>query len=373
MGKNYTQDVGQYRKTRNRKTLIRRCAVLAVLIAVSVAIALGSDLISDIYRLVDSKFPITFVGERLQNFARSGNSFIAVSDRQYMIYSDSGERISAAPHGFATPLISLSGENAVLYEAGGSNITLIENRKEKFQKTLTETIVSADVSNSGTFGIIVKDERYLSAFTVYDKGGNEKFRYSCADQLVSVKLAHDGKKAVLAALRSQEGILHTVVTGLNFSKEDPTFEFTVENSICLGLYKTNGGWSLLCDNKILFFDDNGMLTKEYELAEKTLAWAVSDTNNAKTIAVAVWRHGAYRIVKYSKDEEAECSAFSDEPRAIAIADGFSYALTDSNVYMFDKDGKEKNKAALEEQANAVVAVKNSAYAVSDYKVSKVKF
>jgi hypothetical protein len=370
MERNYPQDVEQYRKARNKKTLIRRLVVLAVLLAFSVAIALGSDLISDLYGLVGTKFPLSFSGERLQKFVHTKNSFIAVCEQQYIIFDDSGERIAAAPHGFANPQISFDGTWAALYEPSGSNITLIENKKEILQKSFTDKVIFADVSQSGTFGAITTDRRYLSAFSAYDKGGKEKFRYSSADQLTSVKFAPDGKRAVLAALRSDGGILQTVVTGINFNKEEPKFTFNVENSVCLGIYKTANAWGLLCDNKILFFDDNGKILSEYALAEKPISWAASDSG---VIAVAVWDQGAYKIVTYSKDKVTESSAVSDEPKAIAVSGDVAYAVSDHDAYEFDKSGKEKRRVALTTQVSGIVAVKGSLFAINDYQVSQIKF
>ena len=376
MEKNYPQNVEQYRKERNKKTLIRRLVILAVLLAVSVAVALGSDLISDIYGTVGTKFPISFSGERLQKFVRTKDCFIAVCEQQYIIYDDSGEKLAAVPHGFGGPQINLAAGNAVLYEPDGNHITLIENKKEILQKSLMDTIIAADVSGDGTFCALTTDERYLSAFVAFDKNGREKFRYACADQFIAVKL--DGKKAVCAALRSQGGILQTVVTGLDFGKEEPAFVFTAENSLCLGIYKLSNAWSLLCDNRVLFFDDNGKILKEYSLAEKPVAWAVSDANNAGAaasgvIVVAVWEQGAYKIILYSKDKEIGCSAISDAPKAVAVTGKATYAVTAGDAYMFDRNGKEKRKTALARQADGIIVVRDHLYAVNDYQVSEIKF
>jgi hypothetical protein len=166
---------------------------------------------------------------------------------------------------YAKPVLSLSKQYMIVYSQGEYTYTVNNTFTRLFTETLDYPITGITSSDSGMYAVITKNLQYRSVVYIYDKNFN-KISQILKDKLVlDVAFNNSGSELIITSVYNKDGDYRTEVITLNPSSNTPssTNEFNDTYGI-KAEYRSDGGFTLLCDNQLIFFNSKSEVVSTYE-------------------------------------------------------------------------------------------------------------
>lgn len=257
---------------------------------------------------------------------------VAGGSNIYLFNSSGKQTLSMQMH-YSSPHFSSSEKYLLVYDLGGNGYSLYNSFAKIHSEELDYPVSGAAVCDSGAYAIISKDREYNSSVLVYNKNfelteKNRKNKY-----VADVSLDKNGEELLIASFESENGEYYTEISA---SKVGSGKEyFTVKKS---GLFPVSiehnesGGFFIVYDNAIGFFDEEKKEIKQYDFHSMTLSRM---DITGKTAAVLLLDDSAEKknkliVFDVSGDTIYE-EDISGKINSICSADGYSYLLFDAEI------------------------------------------
>jgi hypothetical protein len=282
-------------------------------------IKLASDYVNSVHDT------ITYNVGNSQSFVdyRSG---IAVASREKLsIFSSGGREIFSSNHSFGNPTLEASNKYILLYDVGGKQYALYNSFSKVNEGVLDYSIYGACISESGTFALITKTDKYDSVVKVYLQKGTEYTYNFAGGRVCSVSLSKNGHNlAVLLMFADSDDIRTEIrlykVGESDYAKKDITFEgvpYEVKilnsgNIVAVG----NGG--------VNAFNSSLSMVGEYLCDEEIYAYAFGKDNVA--VAHLSDEAGKTNVAILNKRGKAEKTfEYSERIIDVAMYNGYLFA------------------------------------------------
>lgn len=171
------------------------------------------------------------------SFGSVSNSLYVLDETSYTVLSPSDADVQQSfAHGYSNPVVAVSGSYSLLYDQGGVSYKLDTAKDSVYLDKSENTILSADVSSSGSIILSTTSDEASSTICVYDKNLNLDFRYNVSYGYVTrVAIDSRGSRIAFAAVNSENAQLKTVVYTMNIDDEEPRAQFEYYSSSVLDL------------------------------------------------------------------------------------------------------------------------------------------
>lgn len=208
------------------------------------------EYVSSKYALSKSggSFPVSYDFNSAGDITYSNGSVLVSTETDLKCYNKSGNLIYSRIHGFASPIVKTSKVRTLIYGINNS-IYKIENAHEEVLSKKTEnnaSIICADISDSGVYAIATESNEDVAVVCVYDKNGNEIYKYHSANKYVSgVTVSENGQKICIVTLATKQAEFVSTLSIYDLDKTEVlaetelkgevvyTVEYTDSNNICV--------------------------------------------------------------------------------------------------------------------------------------------
>lgn len=186
----------------------------------------------------EKKFPVVLDSSENIDFGTVGSQLAVLNDTSFTVVNSKNAKIQFRDsHGFANPIMKISGDYAVVIDQGTNKYRLDTATENVYQDKSDNTILCADVSDSGIIVLATTSSEAKSEIVVLNKSLKEKFKYSINYGYVTAVAIDDSSNRIsFAAVNSENAKLKTIVYTMSMNDEKPRAEFIYESSTILDLH-----------------------------------------------------------------------------------------------------------------------------------------
>ena len=251
MASNQRENERRERKNRkeNKKRIILWIIIIAVIIALAVMKLLEVDF-SSIFSSIgngsgitesvsdDSNFPYHISGDGNAKLSVIGNKLAILNDTSYTVInaSNAQEKIKD-DHGYANPILRVSGGYSVLFDQGSNTYRLDSATENVYENSANGEILCADVSDTGVVAVATVSGIHKSSITVYGKSFNERMNYVIGGGYVtSIAISDNSRYVAFTVVSSENAKLKSTVYVMPVGYNEPEAKYEYIGSSVLDIH-----------------------------------------------------------------------------------------------------------------------------------------
>lgn len=366
-------------RRRRAKVLTAAAAVIAV-VCVVLQLILPVGIIENIQNLTaligSGGYPISLESSNTLNTVSRGTShYYVLTDTRINAFSGGGKEIYSYAHGFENPVLKTSETRAMVFDQGGSELFIYNLASLKGNLKTESEIITANISDSGTYAVVTQSESYASAVSVYDKNNRLVYEwYSSEDTVNNVAVSPNGKKIAVSAFSAASGNYKSKVSVLNFSSATPEFTEEYDGTLVLNLDTAHSsGFSVVTSGGVDFIN-----WSDYEKAVYENEYPISMFRSGSGGSAAVFSRESDRTdnriaVFSSKGKLKSEFEFKGIISDIQISGGHIYCISGTKIYLLDSDGAVLRSAECGFGAvRLAVTGSNLTAVITDNRIDKIK-
>ncbi len=326
--------------------------------------------------VVNTDSSITYDADPQVNLALYKGDLVVSGSSRFTLCDLQGNNRISEDSLFSNPVI-LSKEKYLLVYGLSENTYAIYNT---FSKLHTETfdypIVAAALSDEGMYALVTRTTEYRSVVYIYNKNFERVGAIYKDKYIVDVKFNSDGTKLLIVSTYSSNGNYCTEIVNYTPYSESASKTHNVENTMPIKTgYNQNGGYSIVCDNCIMFYDKDYNLISTFDFGTQILPLTVEITDKftvitysenlvGEDIKVLVFDENGSTVVNTSAKGAAKKTRTNDE---------YVYILQNGSVCRINNQDGSTVYYETEKNAHELLLVNNELLVVgfSDH-VSKLK-
>ncbi len=317
--------------------LVAVIAVLQFVLPVGIAENLG-NLIATVGT---GSYPIEIYGTETLNSVSKGAYYYVLTDTNISAFSNGGKKIYSEAHGFARPVLKTSETRALIFNQGGNDLTIWNLSGETNTLTSQEPIVTATVARNGNYAVVSESDKYAAVVSVYDKKDKLLYEwYSANDMVNNVLLSPNGKKMAVSTVNATGGVLKSKISVFEYDSANAVFSAEYSGEVAYSLEGSKKGFFVLKESGYDFYNWSEFNKSEYS-TEYKLAFSRKFNSGILLVFNRSSNKTDNRIVFVSnKGEKLFEFAFNGLIGDIAFYNNHIYCISDTNIYMLDKTGKQ---------------------------------
>lgn len=167
------------------------------------------------------EFPVIIKNEQVSDFASFSNNLAVLTKSNIIIYNNNGKKINTILHGYTNPVIKESPQRILTYDRGGGKLRVDTENTKIGDLTFSNSIITAELSQTGELVVITSSDRYACEIQVYDNTlRNITYRYLSTEVITSVSFSSDKKFLIGNSITSHNGILSCNLYQLDITTGD---------------------------------------------------------------------------------------------------------------------------------------------------------
>lgn len=315
----------------------------------------------------ENKFPYSLDNSDNVVLSNLGNNIFAVGQTSIVsVNSSNGKKSFSDDHGYANPILKTRGSYALVFDQGSNKYRLDSGDGNIYTDTVQNSILTGDVSGTGTVALVTTSSDSLSQILVYSKSLNEKFNYPVSSGYVTaVAVDESARRVAFAVVNSKDAKLQTVVYTMNIGDSEPKAQFEYEGSSVINirflssnLYVVGSDFIsviTLMKNEVKVFEQGSVKINSYTYNSSenlVVAYTAYDGESGNTLALVSSSGKIKHTVETNVDVKDITASSSD------VA-----ALTDSSVivYNFSK-GEIKIQYSVDDSYSSILQISSKIFA-----------
>lgn len=319
-------------------------------------------------------YPINLDSTQTLNVINHGSHYYVLTNSKFYSVNSSGKILLSFDHGFEKPILKTSDTRALLFDQNSNmayifTVSELENTVE-----LEKNIITANISDSGSYAFVLNSDKYASAVSVYNKKDKKVYEWFSAENTVNnIAISPDGDKIAVSAFNATSGKYKSTLSVLNFDSATPEYTQIFENTLVYDIDSRHSScFAIVNEHSLEFIDWSDFEKKQYSneygismlRATEDGYIAVFNRKNDKTDnCVAVFKKSGE--LEYQFDYKG---IISD----ITMSDGHIYCMGETEIYLLSDKGKVLRKASCGFGAVRIfVASSDSVAVITDNKIEKI--
>lgn len=363
------------RKLRFSFSAVAAAAVVIVILHLILPVGIFEN-VQNLTALIGSGgYPAEINSTEVLNAVSRGNYYYVLTDTRLNAYSNGGKEIYSYSHGFENPVLKTSKTRAMVFSQGGTEAYIYNLAELKNAVSTEKEIITANISDSGTYALVTRSDSYASVISVYNKSGKLVYEwYSSEDTVNNVAISPNGKKIAVSAFNAASGDYSAKVCVLSFDSATPVYTENYSGSPVYGIDSaSSSGFSVITENGIQFIE-----WSKYKKTEYKNDYTAAMFRSASGGSVAVFNRSSdktdNRIAVFnSKGKLKSEFEFKGIISDIEIRGGHIYCISDTYVYLLSENGEVLRKAECGFGAVRIsVTGTNSAAVITDNQINIIQ-
>lgn len=320
-----------------------------------------SALVSD-----EGKFPVLLDSSGEVTFDTAGNQLAVLSNVSYTVVNSGNANVQYSDnHGFANPIMRISGSYAVIFDQGTDKYRLDSATENIYTDRCKNPILCADVSNSGIIALATTSNDSKSEIVVHNKSLKEKLKYNVNDGYVTAIAIDDSSSRIaFAAINSENAKLKTTVYTMNINDEKPRAEFVYEDSAVLDLHFSSSDLYVVGSDFVSIISSLKDEKRVFEHGKIELVSYCYNSSDELVIAYADYKGSdehklAYITPSGKIKTEANAGAIIKD---ISASKSKISVLTSDDIVTYNTKGEEENRIAVDDSYSSILQLSSSVYA-----------
>lgn len=224
-------------------------------------------------------FPVLFSGDEVLGFEKTKDGFFVLTNNWFNSYLKDGKKVRGFSSEGSKFEYSVLNENVLLYETDSKGYVVYKNNKMLFKDVLKNDIVFGRIFKNGNFAFITKGEKYFCELLIFNKKNQQIFKWGCAEGLiVDFQIFDDCGGCNLVTLAVKDGVLKTFIYGINLKKTSgEKFKKDLGKVMPLEIKRIGSLNILVCDSKLFFVNDKGVVLKNIEFEKDLAGFTITDS------------------------------------------------------------------------------------------------
>ena len=363
------------RKLRISFSAVAAAAVVIVILRLILPVGIFEN-VQNLTALIGSGgYPAEINSTEVLNAVSRGNYYYVLTDTRLNAYSNGGKEIYSYSHGFENPVLKTSKTRAMVFSQGGTEAYIYNLAELKNAVSTEKEIITANISDSGTYALVTRSDSYASVVSVYNKNDKLVYEwYSSEDTVNNVAVSPNGKKIAVSAFNATSGDYSAKVCVLSFDSATAEYTESYSGSPVYGIdTMSNAGFSVITENGIQFIKWSKFQKEEYKND-----YSAAMFRSASGGSVAVFNRSSdktdNRIAAFnSKGKLKSEFEFKGIISYIEIRGGHIYCISDTYVYLLSENGEVLRKAECGFGAVRIsVTGTNSAAVITDNQINIIQ-
>lgn len=378
------------------KTDISPDSVKKILIGVCIALAAGLivfafanrdnltwDNISnwwtyDVLGNAGNGYPVNLIGAEVKsgNFAVNQGHVAYASDTSFVTLNSTGSEVANVQLRYSKPVMKSSGNRFLTYGIGTTGYQIQDFDGMLYSGEAEGAIYTADITSNGVYGIITEGSGYLSVLYVFNSNNNRIYKYSFSEYYInSITLNSDGSGCVACGITSDNGAVKTGVYVLDFTKEEPVSQYSINGDTIVDSDYLNDNRVVLVGQSSSYIIKRGeenYVTVKYD--SKTLAnYCFNSDTNSFALALSKSGDGRSCVIEIYNDNGEKTSSIDTDygAESISLYKGTVAILDGNTAYGFNSEGTQLYSCDTGTGSKRLILTSdNTAYVLS---VNQVRF
>lgn len=279
-----------------RKLLV---AVLVIAIILGLIFSFGRFKIDNIYYMSRDIAYMNSYSEKSANilnytkaqqsgdFCLYKNGLAVACNSEIKLFNATGRVTLTSGDIFANPVIAVSNKNLIVYDLGGSKLSVYNSFKRLRTVTFEGSIADVSMSENGNFAVAVKSQNYNSVIHLYDDSCEEIGSYSSNKYTVATCISESGKYIAVVGATASNGSMSAQLTVLKKNKGKIYTQIdmgTLTPYTCEML--DDDRIAVICSDRVCIYSFKGKLKGEYIYPDSRLSY-ISSSNESLSLLFEV--------------------------------------------------------------------------------------
>ncbi len=385
----YDEEIAEDEKNdrgfRSRVTL-RYVRYLLLLIMVMVALiflfANRDQITGDNFRRLFAKINMSFSGSMEDDgevqFETADNGktvvfkdgFAHTTVEKLVVTDRSGSEFQEVQLGYRHPILSANEKYVMVYDSGGTGIMIADSFSVLFEKTMENSIITADMAADGSLVVVTEGDGYLSKVYVYDSAFKEVYNYKSLNRYVlDAALAPDGDSLAVSCMNIDGSDIVSEILYFELSEDSMQWNVSFEEQPCIDLsVKDDGSICGIFEWGMVSLDEDGEEQGRFDLQNQSLqCYSMRDgASNVFVVSAAETGDGTVIICDENCAEKyrVELDFYAGK---VDYVEGNIAVLGTQACGVYNRDGDELWRTVPERAVDIMLMGKNTVVVVSDMK------
>lgn len=292
---------------------------------------------------------ITFEKADYYGFEKYGDKIVAAYRDSIVIYDDKLNAEQTISSAGSDPIVKTSGDNMIVFYPSDKKAVVKTNKEEKTINT-GYYILNADITSNGYYAIITEEKGFKAQVAVYDKKGNEVYKWHSSDcYITDVDISDDGKMMVITELAPLENSFESRVMLFNFTDSKPLAQIVKNDTTVISAQFTDKRKiAIVGDTKSSVHNLDGSLIWEEAYPSKQLfTYNINGDNIILALGntASATENVSVNVYSLSGNLKGQFH-YNGEVLGIDIADNGILVYGKRSLYLISEGGREKRKLDL---------------------------
>ena len=316
---------------------------------------------------------VTFENQSVVDAALFKGELAIVGSSNVALYNSAGSKTFDYRSGMSDPALVATDKYMLAYDIGGTKYSIYTNLTRVLDAEEDSVIENASMAKNGAFLITKRsrDAKYIVA--LYDADFRNRANYKRPRFVSDAAISPDGKRIVIVTIANSGAALTSKMEMYDFAGEEPVATFDGTGFLPIRIsYFDDGSFAVICDTRIIFFDETGNVITTFYPDNGQIACSDS---GASSLCVAYSGSATGFVTELmifdTKGNSIYNMKVDQKLFDVSHCDGYIFALGTGGAYRFSRADKSIARADCDPEARTVVAADNFAVVVSGSAASAV--
>ena len=388
-----TVDMEDFRRERNKLKSRKRTKRLIILLAVA-AVAAGIFFTKGLWipkleGILDKphetivndsteqagNFPLDTGDSTVRQLTRLDGSIVSADASHITTYDTNGKMRESIYHGCGSPEVRSSGKRMLCFDFGGTGFKLYSKSGLMFEKQMNGTVLLGSIASNGNVAVVTEDSRYVVSVNVYDKNGEDVYRWSNGDRILDVCFTNDGSGLIVTTFGASGGKLSSVVHRIDMTRSGSVSDSDRIEGFILRTCETKDGniWAV-GEDRLWLLSQSCRPLAGYEFTTEPVSF---DLCGESACAACSNVSGGNSIYVFNADDlELKPKVIENSSgsiKKVRCFDGMAFILSSDKLDAYGADGSLVSTAAVSNDHSDFVYSENAAYFIDRHEISKLIF
>ena len=277
-------------------------------------------------------------------FAVLGNSLVVLSDTELRVLGEDGEEVWSTAVSMASPALAQSGDRAVAYDVGGSELYVLDQDGELLHLTANtgEPFIAANLNEDGYLAVTAQRQTSKGCVSVYDADLDLIFEFNASQRFVTDACVVGDSHLAAVTLGQEAGTFVSNLVIYRLDEEEPAADYDVTDGLVAAVTSWGNRLVTVSDTCLTFAGVDGEVEDTYSYQGDYLRGYDLNGDGFAALLLNRYRSGSVgRLVTVGEDgEEIASLDVNREVLSISAAGRYLAVLYTDSLVIYNSDLQE---------------------------------
>ena len=206
---------------------------------------------------------VSYSAEPIQRFDIHRGELAYVTGRQISLISATGGVGLTSELSYENPALDSGEKYLMLYDIGGTSFSIYNSFSELYSGETEFTIISGDMSESGSFVLVAESRERRATVYLYDANFELRSKYSKSEYVSDAALSDDGTRLAMTEFGASDGSFYTDLCVYEPGVDEPVNESRIAGEYPLSVECVPNGFCVMTTAGVYYYTSDGEPTGSY--------------------------------------------------------------------------------------------------------------